>query len=120
MSEKSVLSLEVNGAEIDAGNMWPMDGGPRSSLDWLTSHLAEYDLKMVSGNIVLGGTALGMHLVQSGDHIVVKIGGKTALQCQNQRSPNLSNGILPLGQILSQACSHWHETSPVPCIKCLV
>ena len=103
MSEKSVLSLEVNGAEIDAGNMWPMDGGPRSSLDWLTSHLAEYDLKMVSGNIVLGGTALGMHLVQSGDQIVVKIGGKTALQCQNQRSPNLSNGILPLGQILSQA-----------------
>ena len=80
--EKSVLSLEVNGAEIDAGNMWPMDGGPRSSLDWLTSHLAEYDLKMVSGNIVLGGTALGMHLVKSGDHIVVKIGGKTALQCQ--------------------------------------
>ena len=80
--EKSVLSLEVNGAEIDAGNMWPMDGGPRSSLDWLTSHLAEYDLKMVSGNIVLGGTALGMHLVKSGDHIVVKIGEKTALQCQ--------------------------------------
>ena len=80
--EKSVLSLEVNGAEIDAGNMWPMDGGPRSSLEWLTSHLAEYDLKMASGNIVLGGTALGMHLVQSGDNIVVKIGGKTAIQCR--------------------------------------
>ena len=80
--EKSILSLEVNGAEIDAGNMWPMDGGPRSSLDWLTSHLAEYDLKMASGNIVLGGTALGMHLVQSEDHIVVKIGGKTAVQCR--------------------------------------
>ena len=80
--DKSVLSLEVNGVEIDAGNLWPMDGGPRSSLDWLTSHLAEYDLKMVSGNIVQGGTALGMHLVKSGDHIVVKIGGKTAIQCR--------------------------------------
>ena len=62
--------------------MAPIDGEPRPSLDWLTSHLAEYDLKMAAGNIVLGGTALGMHLVKSGDHIVVKIGGKTAVQCR--------------------------------------
>ena len=72
----------MNGAEIDAGNMWPMDGGPRSSLDWLTSHLAEYGLKIASGNIVLGGTALGMHLVKPGDQIVVKIAGKEAVQCR--------------------------------------
>ena len=51
--------------------MAPIDGEPRPSLDWLTSHLAEYDLKMASGNIVLEGTALGMYLVKSGDGVVV-------------------------------------------------
>ena len=57
-----------------------MDGGPRSSLDWITSHLAEHDLKVAPGNIILGGTALGMHLIKSRDHVVVKIDGKIAVQ----------------------------------------
>ena len=60
--------------------MAPIDEEPRSSLHWLISHLEKYDLKMASGNIILGGIAIGMHLVKSGEHIVVKIGGKAAVQ----------------------------------------
>ena len=51
--------------------MAPIHEEPRPQLDWLTSDLAEYDLKMASGNIVLGGTALDMYLVKSGDGVVV-------------------------------------------------
>jgi 2-keto-4-pentenoate hydratase len=51
--------------------MAPIDGEPRPSLDWLTSHLADYDLKMASGNILLGGTALGLYLVKFEDCVVV-------------------------------------------------
>ena len=51
--------------------MAPIHGEPRPPLDWLTSHLEEYDLKMASGNIVLKGTAFGMYLVKSGDGVVV-------------------------------------------------
>ena len=80
-SETSVLSLEINGSEIDSGAMWPMKNGPQSSLDWLEKHLGDHDLKLATGDIILGGTALSLHKVQSGDRIKVKINGKIAVQC---------------------------------------
>ncbi len=80
-SETSILSLEINGSEIDSGAMWPMKNGPQSSLNWLENHLRDYDLTVTTGNIILGGTALSLHKVQSGDRIKVKINGKTAVQC---------------------------------------
>jgi 2-keto-4-pentenoate hydratase len=79
--KKLRLSLEVNGSEIDSGELWPMEGGPTSSLHWLKNHLADHDLKMLPGNIILGGTALGLHKVQPGDRIDVKVGGKKAVNC---------------------------------------
>ena len=77
----SVLSLEINGSIIDTGDLWPMEGGPVSSLQWLEAHLLEYDLKTSPGNIILGGTALGIHTVKTGDRVDVKVDGKTAVQC---------------------------------------
>ena len=79
--KKSILSLEINGSEIDSGAMWPMENGPQSSLDWLEKHLGDHDLKLATGDIILGGTALSLHKVQSGDRIKVKINGKIAVQC---------------------------------------
>ena len=79
--KKLRLSLEVNGSEIDSGELWPMEGGPTSSLHWLKNHLADHDLKILPGNIILGGTALGLHKVQPGDHIDVKVDGKKAVNC---------------------------------------
>jgi 2-keto-4-pentenoate hydratase len=61
--------------------MWPMKNGPQSSLDWLEKHLGDHDLKLATGDIILGGTALSLHKVQSGDRIKVKINGKIAVQC---------------------------------------
>lgn len=87
-SETSVLSLEINGSEIDTGSMWPMRNGPQSSLNWLENHLRDYDLTVTTGNIILGGTALSLHKVQSGDRIKVKINGKTAVQCTIAPSTN--------------------------------
>ena len=80
-SETSVLSLEINGSETDSGAMWPMENGPQSSLDWLENHLGDHDLKVTTGDIILGGTALSLHKVQSGDRIKVKINGNSAVQC---------------------------------------
>jgi 2-keto-4-pentenoate hydratase len=68
--------------------MWPMKNGPQSSLNWLENHLRDYDFTMTKGNIILGGTALGLHKVQSGDRIKVKINGKTAVQCTIALSTN--------------------------------
>ena len=79
--KKLELSLEINGSEIDSGELWPMEGGPTSSLHWLKNHLADHDLKILPGNIILGGTALGLHKVQAGDRIDVKVGGKKAVIC---------------------------------------
>ena len=61
--------------------MWPMEGVPQSSLDWLETHLYEHDLKIKTADTILGGTALGLHKVQYGNHIDVKINGEIAVQC---------------------------------------
>ena len=79
--ETSILSLEINGSEIDSGALWPMEGGPQSSLNWLKRHLYDHELKITTGDIVLGGTALGLHQVQPEDCINVKINGQIVVQC---------------------------------------
>ena len=79
--DSSILSLEINGSQIDSGAMWPMEDGPQSSLDWLEKHLREHHLKIKAEDTILGGTALGLHRVQSGDHITVKINSEVAVQC---------------------------------------
>ena len=77
----SILSLEINGSVIDSGDLWPMDGGPLSSLKWLQKHLIEHDLKLSAGDIILGGTALGLYPVQPGDKINVTVNEQSAVQC---------------------------------------
>jgi len=86
--ETSILSLEIGGLEIDSGAMWPAKNGPLYSFNWLKNHLKAHDLKVATGNIILGGTALGLHKVQSGDSVKVKINGNTAVQCTIASSKN--------------------------------
>ena len=78
---KLSLSLEINGSEIDSGELWAMEGGPVSSLHWLQNHLADHDLTILPGNIILGGTALGLYKVRAGDRIDVKLDGEKAVNC---------------------------------------
>ena len=78
---KLSLSLEINGSEMDSGELWAMEGGPVSSLHWLQNHLADHDLTILPGNIILGGTALGLYKVRAGDRIDVKLDGEKAVNC---------------------------------------
>ena len=84
--DTSVLSLEINGTVIDSGDLWPMVGGPVASLNWLEKHLLDHSLKLSSGDIVLGGTALGLYPVQVDDHIEVKLDGQLAVHCKVKNS----------------------------------
>ena len=79
---KYILNKNIqNDKVIDKGDLWPMDGGPLSSLNWLQKHLREHDLKLSAGDVVLVGTALGLYSVRSGDKIDVKVDGKSAVHC---------------------------------------
>ena len=78
---KLSLSLEINGSEMDSGELWAMEGGPVSSLHWLQNHLADHDLTILPGNIILGGTALGLYKVRAGGRIDVKLDGEKAVNC---------------------------------------
>lgn len=80
-SQKSRLSLKINGSLIDSGDLWPMTDGPSASIDWLAGHLADHSLELSSGDIVLGGTALGLHLVKPGDSITAAIDDEVAVHC---------------------------------------
>lgn len=80
-SQKSRLSLEINGSLIDSGDLWPMAGGPLASIAWLAGHLADHSLELSSGDIVLAGTALGLHLVKPGDSITAAIDDEVAVHC---------------------------------------
>ena len=53
--------------------------GPKSSINWLKTHLSNHYLKMTADNIVLGGTALGLHKVQLSDCVEVNVDRKTAV-----------------------------------------
>ena len=86
--DTSILSLEINGSQIDAGALWPMADGPQSSLNWLEKHLSEHELKINKDDTILGGTALGLHRVQSGDCITVKINSEIAVQCTISQGVN--------------------------------
>ena len=53
----------------------------KSYTNWLKTHLSNHDLKMTADNIIVGGTELGLHKVQPGDYVEVKVDGKIAVQC---------------------------------------
>ena len=59
-----------------------------SSLNWLKSHLRKRNLMISAGYIILGGTALGLHRVQSGQRNNIKFNGKTAVRCNISSSTN--------------------------------
>jgi 2-keto-4-pentenoate hydratase len=75
------LSVRVNGGVLGSGELWPLPGGPSASLSWLRRHLAECQLALVPGQIVLAGTPLGLYSVEPGDHIAVFIDDDLAAQC---------------------------------------
>jgi 2-keto-4-pentenoate hydratase len=77
----ATLSVRVNGGVVGSGELWPLLGGPSASLNWLRSHLAEFRLALIPGQIVLAGTPLGLYPVEPGDHIAVFIDDDLTARC---------------------------------------
>ena len=77
----AVLTVIINAANVGEANLWPKEGGPQVSIEWIKNHLANYGHQLEPGHIILAGTALGLYPVKSGDNIIVLIDGKPAVQC---------------------------------------
>ena len=71
----AALEVTINEAVIDRGPLWSMSGGPDEAVAWLRRHLATHGLALEPGQIVLTGTALGLHPVKPGDRVRVAAGG---------------------------------------------
>ena len=60
-----------------------------SSLNWLKRRFKKnLNLMISAGYIMLGGTALGLRRVQSGQRNNIKFNGKTAVRCNISSSTN--------------------------------
>jgi 2-keto-4-pentenoate hydratase len=69
----------VRGVEISlndrragmTGEPWTM-GGPATTLRWLTTHLAEWGLQLLRGQVILTGSALPLFRVNPGSRVTVE------------------------------------------------
>lgn len=77
-----VLSVRINGKQIESGNLWPLAGGPLASLAWLKQHLADFGKALEPGQIVLAGTPLGLNPVGPGDDIAVYVDDEFGVRCK--------------------------------------
>jgi 2-keto-4-pentenoate hydratase len=76
------LSISVNGVSVETGAMWAMAGGAPEALEWLRGDLRRFREDLKPGDLVLGGTPLGLHPVQAGDHVVISIDGIDCVHCR--------------------------------------
>ena len=74
------LGLKINGELIEEGHPWCFSGGPAASLEWLSSALAEHQLQLHPGDIILAGTNFGIHRVYPGDRIEVLLNGQVRVE----------------------------------------
>lgn len=75
------LTLNINDRVIEAGALWPMEGGAVASVDWLAKDLARHGKTLLPGDIVLTGTPLGLYPVSPGDHVAVAVDGQVLVKC---------------------------------------
>ena len=81
IDQQATLSVHINGAVIDSGNLWPLPNGALGSLLWLKQHLLDFTLPLLPGYIILAGTTLGLYRVCPGDSVAVHVDGQLAVQC---------------------------------------
>ena len=75
------LSLQINDSKYSTNQLWPIDGDPLGSLEWLQENLVCYNKKLEAGQLILAGTTLGLYTVRKGDQINVKLNGEKILSC---------------------------------------
>lgn len=81
IDQQAMLSVRINDAVVDAGDLWPLPGGPVASLSWLKRHLVDLGLPLLPGHVVLAGTPLGLYPVQPRDRVAVHVDGQLAVHC---------------------------------------
>jgi 2-keto-4-pentenoate hydratase len=81
VDRRGVLSVRINGRLIASGDLWPMSGGVRASLEWLRDHLTKASLALHPNQLVLAGTPLGLYPVGQGDHIAVQVDDAVGAEC---------------------------------------
>lgn len=79
------LGLRINGKLIEEGQPWSFPDGPAASVNWLKSALADYDLPLHPGDIVLVGTSLGIHEIVAGDKVEVLLNDVVRVQTNVSR-----------------------------------
>jgi 2-keto-4-pentenoate hydratase len=81
-SNARTLFISINGVTVESGRLWAMAGGAREAVEWLRGDLRRFGEALKPGDIVLGGTPLGLHPVQAGDYVAVAIDGKDCVDCR--------------------------------------
>ena len=76
------LSISINGVSVESGGLWAMAGGAPEAVEWLRGDLRRFGKALNPGDLVLGGTPLGLHPVQAGDHVIVSIEGRSCVDCR--------------------------------------
>lgn len=77
-----LLTVSINGEEIDSGGLWAMTGGAVEAVSWLDDDLGRYGLSLSPGDLVLTGTPLGLHPVRPGDEVGVAVDGRELVTCR--------------------------------------
>ena len=75
------LGININGQCIGTGGLWPLPGGAQASVEWLRSSLRDYGRTVLSGDLVLAGTPLGLYPVRQGDTVSVDLDGQALVEC---------------------------------------
>jgi 2-keto-4-pentenoate hydratase len=76
------LSVVVNGAMVDAGELWAMRDGALEAVEWLRHDLGRFGITLKPGDLVLAGTPLGLHPVKPGDDVIVSIDDHKYVECR--------------------------------------
>ncbi len=82
LDRPAALSVRINDRLVESGDLWPLPGGPRASLDWMTQHLAAAGHRLRPGDILLAGTPLGLYPVAPGDQVAVYLDDTPAVRCR--------------------------------------
>ena len=80
------LSIKIDDSVVASGSLWPTNGGPEESLNWLGKNLMEYGIKLLPNYLILAGTALGLYPVKEGNEVALYIDDILAVKCTIQRN----------------------------------
>jgi 2-keto-4-pentenoate hydratase len=83
--------LEVDGVEVETGNTSAILGHPAVSVAWLVNKLAEFDVELQAGDIVLPGTCTRCYRIGGHRRIAGRIDGLGSVALELAGAPTVTN-----------------------------